>query len=155
MKLYYFILILSIFQLTACSGPEYPEFQELKNAKFKSVGFLHGASVTFNADAIFYNPNPIGAKVTEVDLDLYIDDKKVTHINQDVSAVMKANSNFTLPLSFDIDLKDLFKDGKSALGGLLKTQKIQYKMKGTLKVGVGSIEIAVPVEYEGEEEIKL
>lgn len=150
--------LLSLFfllQLTACTVTEHPEFREMKNVKFKSVSLLNGPSVTFNADAVFYNPNDVGAKVTEVDLDFYIDGTKVTDINQNVSAEMNAQSEFTLPLDFDVSLKDIYKDGKSAIGSIFKSRKIKYKMIGTLKVGLGSVEFSVPVDYEGEEKVKF
>ena len=145
----------TFLQLTACTVSENPEFRELKNVKFKSISFSNGPSATFNADAVFFNPNDVGANVTEVDLDFYIDGKKVTNINQNVSAEMNAKSEFVLPLNFEVSLKDIFKDGKSALGSVLKSRKIKYRVDGTLKVGLGSVEFAVPVDYEGEEAIKL
>jgi len=155
MKLTYFFLFGICLSLFACDGPEYPEFVEMKNVKFKSVGFLNGLSITCKADAVFKNPNPVGAKVTEVNLDVTIDGKKVTTIKQEVSAKMPANSEFILPLNFDVPLKKAFPDLKSTLGNLLKSKKLNYQLEGTLKVGLGKVEVAVPVDYEGEEEVKL
>ncbi|MGK0363380.1 MAG: LEA14-like dessication related protein [Saprospiraceae bacterium] len=154
MKFSSFLLLICLF-FSACSAPEYPEFREMKNVKFKSFSFSNGGSITLKADAIFFNPNPIGANVTEVDLDVYIDDKKVTNIRQDVRAEMNANSAFTLPLDFSVPLKEVYKDLKPSLGNLLKKRKIDYRMDGTLKVGLGSVEIAVPVDFAGEEELRF
>lgn len=148
-------LFLFALLFSACDSVDYPEFKEMKNVKFKSVSFNNGPSVTLKADAVFFNPNPIGANVTEVNLDVYIDDKKVTNIKQDVSAVMGSNSDFTLPLDFNVPLKEVFKDAKPAIGNIFKKRKIDYRMDGTLKVGVGSVEVAVPVEYAGEEEVRF
>ena len=127
----------------------------MRNVKFKSFSFSNGGSVTLKADAIFFNPNAIGANVTEVDLDMYIDDKKVTHIRQDVRAEMNANSEFTLPLDVSVPLKEVYKDLKPSLGNFLKNRKLGYRMDGTLKVGLGSVEIAVPVDFAGEEEVRF
>lgn len=149
------ILCLFALLFSACDSVDYPEFREMKNVKFKSVSFTGGPSVTLKADAIFFNPNPIGANVTEVDLDVYIDDKKVTHIRQDVRAEMKSNSEFTLPLDFNVPLKEVYKDLKPSLGNLLKKRTVNYRMDGTLKVGLGSVEVAVPVDYAGEEEVRM
>lgn len=154
MKLNTLLLLITI-GFFACSSPEYPEFREMKNVKFKSFSLNNGGSVTLNADAVFFNPNAIGANVTEVDLDMYIDDKKVTHIRQDVRAEMNANSEFTLPLDFSVPLKEVYKDLKPALGNVFKKRKVAYRMDGTLKVGLGSVEIAVPVDYAGEEEVRF
>lgn len=155
MKRRILFLLLTVFQLTACTVSEYPVFKEVKNVRFKSLSLLNGPAVTFRADAVFFNPNDVGANVTEVDLDFYIDGKKVTHINQNVTAEMKAQSEFVLPLDIGIALKDIYKDGKSALSSVLKSRTIQYRMNGTLKVGLGSVEFEVPVDHEGEEKVRF
>lgn len=154
MKFSSFLLLICLF-FSACSSPEYPEFREMKNVKFKSFSLNNGGSVTLKSDAIFFNPNAIGANVTEVDLDVYIDDKKVTNIRQDVRAEMNANSKFTLPLDFSVPLKDVYKDFKPSLGNLLKKRKIAYRIDGTLKVGLGSVEFSIPVDYAGEEDVRF
>ena len=150
----FLLLAAAVMLFEACSSPDYPEFQKMENVKFSSISFTGGVSVTLNGDAVFHNPNPIGAKVTEIDFDLFINDKKVTHIRQDVSENMKANSDFTLPLQFKIPLKEVFKDLKPTIGNIFKKQKINYHMLGTLKVGLGSVEVAVPIDYADEEELK-
>ncbi|MFK7935820.1 MAG: LEA type 2 family protein [Saprospiraceae bacterium] len=155
MKPIYFVLLLFAIQFTACNAPEYPEFVEMQNVKFKSVGFLNGLNVTCTADAVFNNPNAVGANVTEVNLDVSIDGKKVTTIKQEVSAKMPANSAFTLPLDFDIPLREVLKDVKPSLSNILKNRKLNYQIDGTLKVGLGAVEVAIPVDYAGEEEVKL
>ena len=140
--------------LVACAGPQSPEFERIENVKFKSLSFTNGLSVTLQGDAIFHNPNPIGAKVTEIDLDVYINDKKVTHIRQEVSSTMKANADFSLPLNFDIPLKEVTKDLKPTLGNIFKKMEVEYKLDGNIKVGLGNVELRVPVEHKGKEALK-
>ena len=147
--------IFSILILIACNGPTSPEFKKLENVQFKSTSFLNGLTVTLTSDAIFHNPNPIGAKVTEVDLDVFINGKQVTRVKQDLSVDMKAKSDFTLPLEFEIPLQEVYKDLKPTLGDLFKKKKIEYKLDGDIKVGLGNVELRVPVVYEDQEEIRL
>lgn len=147
----FFLFIL----ITACDGPQKPEFRKMENVKFKSVSFSGPLTITLKGDAVFNNPNPISANVTEVDLDVFVYDKKVTHITQNVSATMPANADFRLPLQFDLPLKDVFDDGKLAIGDIFKKKLLQYKLLGNIKVGLGSVEVRVPVEYADEEEVKL
>jgi hypothetical protein len=68
---------------------------------------------------------------------------------------MKGNSEFKLPLDFKVPLKEVFKDAKPTLGDIFKKKKIEYKLLGHLKVGLGNIEVSVPVEYEDQEEVRL
>jgi LEA14-like dessication related protein len=155
MKLINLLLLLFTLQLFSCSAPDYPEFRKMENVSLKSVSFKDGLSVSLNGEAVFFNPNLIGANVTEMDFDVFINGKKVTHINQDVSAEMKGNSEFKLPLDFKVPLKEVFKDAKPTLGDIFKKKKIEYKLLGHLKVGLGNIEVSVPVEYEDQEEVRL
>ena len=155
MKQINLLLFLFAFIITSCNAPEYPEFRKMENVSFKSLSFDDGISVTLNGDAVFFNPNLLGANVTELDCDVFINGKKVTHINQDISAEMKGNSEFKLPLDFKVPLKEVFKDVKPTLGNIFKKKKIEYRLVGSLKVGLGNIEMSIPVEYEDEEEVKL
>ena len=149
------ILIICLLFLVACNAPQKPEFQKMENVTFKSVSFSGPLTVTLSGDAVFNNPNAIGANVTEVDLDVFINDKKVTHVKQNVSAIMPANADFRLPLEFDVPLKDVFKDAKITLNDIFKKKILQYKLVGNIKVGLGSVEVKVPVDYADEEEVKL
>jgi LEA14-like dessication related protein len=127
----------------------------MEKVTFKSFSFKDGGSVTLEGQALFFNPNLLGANVTEMDFDVYINGKKVTHINQPVSAEMKGNSEFKLPLDFQVPLKEVYKDLKPTLGSIFKKKKIEYRLDGHLKVGLGNIEVSVPVQYEDEEEMKF
>jgi len=156
MKNYSFFLnMLALCMLASCAQPSSPEFKKMENVQFKSASFLNGPSVTLVGDAVFYNPNTLGAQVTEIDMDVIINGKKVTRVKQDVSANMQGQAEFILPLSFEIPLEEIFKDFKPTLGDIFKKRIIEYKLIGSIKVGLGNLELKVPVEYEDEEELKL
>ncbi len=155
-KVVFFSLMCIALILASCGGPATPEFKNMKDVKFKSFSLNGGSpSIVLKANAIFNNPNPFGADVSEVDLDVYINGVKVTHINQDLSAKMPASSDFTLPLSFDVPLQEVAKDFKPTMGDIFKKKKVEYKLEGTLKVGLAGANIKVPVEYEDVEELSL
>ncbi|MFK7970876.1 MAG: LEA type 2 family protein [Bacteroidia bacterium] len=141
--------------LAACDGPQKPEFRKMEKVNFKSVSFKGPLTVTLSGDAVFFNPNAIGADVTEVDLDVFVNEKKVTRVKQNVSASMSGNAEFRLPLEFDVPLKEVFGDAKLTLNDIFKKKLIEYKLVGNIKVGLGSVEFKVPVEYADEEEVKL
>jgi len=148
----HFLFLFSLLFVLSCSAPEEPTFQKLQNVKFDSFG-LSPLSITLNADAIFHNPNSLGAKITEMDFDVYINNKKSTHIRQDLQSTMPAKSDFALPIKYKIPLKEVFKGIK--LQEIMKMRSLKYKMDGHLKIGLGSVEVKVPVTYEGEEKIQL
>jgi len=137
----------------ACSKTEKPTFKKLENIKFNSFSIKKPYSVKLNADAIFNNPNSLGANISAMDFDVFINGIKSTHIKQDVSIKIKAQSDFTLPIIATVPLKDIFEDLK--ITNLLKSQKIDYRMTGYLTLNLAGLPIKVPFDYEGEERLKI
>jgi LEA14-like dessication related protein len=149
-------VFLFIFLLSGCSSPTYPEFKSLKDVRFTSIGLDQGeVNSRLKADAIFYNPNSIGATVTGMDFEVYIEDLLVTHLNQNLSVEIKGNSVFVLPIEFEVPLKSLFENGKPKLGVFLNKKSIPYRLKGSIEVKLGSLSIDIPVDYEDEEPLVL
>ncbi len=147
------MIFLFSFFLISCAAPSEPEFKKLENVKFGSLSVIKPYSVTLNADAIFHNPNVLGANITEMNFDVYINDQKTTKINQDISAKMSPNSDFSLPIKCKIPLKEVFKDFK--FKDILKEKVLRYKLDGYLKIGLGNVELKVPVTFEDEESFGL
>lgn len=136
----------------SCTSPSEPEFKELANVRFVSVSLSKPMSVILQADAIMHNPNALGAKVTEMDFDVYINDRLATHVKQDVEAAMPARSDFTLPFECSIPLKEVLGDLK--ISEILTLRTLRYKLDGHLKIGLGNVEIKLPLAYAGEEPIR-
>ncbi len=147
------LLIFFSFFFIGCSGPNRPEFKRIENVKFNSFSIIKPYSVTFNADAIYYNSNRVGADITELDIDVYVNDQKVTHITQDIRAKIPGQSEFTLPLNLKVPLEEVLKDFK--LKDILNQKMVKYEMKGFLKMGIGDAMVKVPFNYAGEESISL
>ena len=147
----FFLLTVSIL---SCSAPEEPYFKKLKNVSFDSVSILNPLNISMQADAILHNPNALGANITGMNLELFVNGIKASDIEQDISARMSAKSDFTLPLKFKISLKDVLKDFK--LSDLAKEKVLKYQLKGNLKVGVGTnLDVTLPINYEDQQELKL
>lgn len=137
----------------ACSEPQNPTFNNIKNVKFNSLSIKKPYSVTLNADAEFNNPNAIGAEISAMDFDVFINGIKTTHVTQDVSAKVSAQSDFTLPIICKIPLEDIFKELK--LTDVLKSPQIEYEMIGHITVNFAGVDIEVPFNYEGVERLRL
>lgn len=149
-----YILILFIgLTLGACSAPEKPIFKKIENISFNSLTLKKPYSVKLNADAVFNNPNALGAQIKAMDFDVYINGDKTTHIKQEVSAKMPAKSDFSLPIVCSVPLKDVFQELK--LKDLFNAKKITYRMTGHLTIDLGGVGIDVPFDHEGEEKMGL
>ncbi len=149
------ILYLFIFStvIWACEQPAKPVFKSLENVTFNSFSIQRPYSITFNADVIYHNPNSLGADITEMDFDVFVNEQKVTHITQSLRASMPARSDFTLPLELKIPLEEVFQD--LSFKDLLNSKTIDYEMVGHFKMGLGEAMIKVPFSYEGQERLGL
>jgi LEA14-like dessication related protein len=136
---------------TACSAPEKPVFKSLKNVKFNGFSIVKPYSVTLNADVIYFNPNSLSADITEMDFDVFINEKKATHITQELRAKMPAKSDFILPIKVTIPLQEIFEDVK--FKDILKSRTVIYELKGNFKMGIGNALIKVPFNYTGKESL--
>lgn len=148
------LFILATF-IISCSSPQNPEFKTLENVKFKSAALGSGLNFKMTADAVFHNPNAVGINISALDLDVFVNEKKVSDVKQNVAASIDGNSDFKLPLEFDIPLKEIFKDIKPALGEIFKKHEVDYQLKGTATVSVAGVDIDIPVDYKDKEELKL
>lgn len=151
---YFFLLSTALF-LFSCSTPEAPEFQRLENVRFKSASITNLMNFTLTANAVFNNPHPVGATITALDLEMFVNGEKVSDIKQNVSAPISGNSDFKLPLEIEVPLTKVLKDIKPTLGELFKKREISYQLKGTATVSVAGVEVNIPVDYEDKEELKL
>ena len=154
MKTPVLLLMFATLLMTACSGPQEPEFKALKNVKVSSINITEGLNIQLSGDAVFTNPNALGVDVSGMDVDVYVNGKKVSTIDQDLTARMTASSDFTLPLKFNIPVRSVIDDIKGGLiKDLFKKKKIDIKLDGIIKVKTGSVELNVPFDYEEVHEI--
>lgn len=98
------------------------------------------------ADAIFYNPNTSRMRLKRIEIDVLIDDTKTARVDQHLDALIKANSEFTVPLEVQLNLKEI---------GLLNTivnifggKKYEIRFVGNLKLKVNGFPVKVPVNYK-------
>lgn len=141
------LLILSmILVLSSCQKPEEePEFKYVHNVKVKKIT---GQEVLLNADAVFYNPNNMRMKLRGVDVDVFVEEKKVGEINQDIKTKIPAMDDFTVPFDATFNIKDV--GGLNTLMSVLGGKKLLVRYKGHIKVTVNNLPFRVPVDYEDE-----
>ncbi len=161
MKLRFFLFTLPFILLfAACSGPSSPEFKKMENIRFKSAKLEGNAGVQLTADALFHNPNMLGATLSSIDFDIFANNKKMTHIQQNISTSIPGNADFSLPLTFKIPLKKLIAELKGAKGwDILKNpfekKEIMIKADGHVKVALAGTDIKIPVTYEMPYTVKV
>lgn len=149
MKIVPFLSVLALlFCFHSCSIPKEPEFKKLQSIQVFSKG---KNLFSIKAEAIYHNPNRISTKLKELDIVVFVDDKEVSHIQQELGTVIPAEEEFAIPLAFDFDANEIFKkeDGflKQALRKLLK-EELEVHYKGSMVLTFGDTDIRVPVNYK-------
>jgi LEA14-like dessication related protein len=142
-------LFLVIF-LTACGPREPIVFRSVRNIKIETVA---NNEALLTAYANLYNPNNLRVRLKQIKVDVFVDGKKSAVVDQKLKAVIKAKSDFIVPLEMRISMKDLglLDTILSLIGG----RKYQIHFKGYLKLKVRGIPVRVPIDYSDEVRLRL
>jgi LEA14-like dessication related protein len=139
-------LYFSFFCLFSCQTPEKPTLKDVRNIRVLSIS---NDLVTIQADAIIENPNIVALSITDVAIEVEINDVPASEVAQVEDTEIPANSERSVPLKVSFPPSKMMKS--TGLGGLLnmalsKSVKVNYK--GSLKVSVMGISFDVPIDEE-------
>jgi LEA14-like dessication related protein len=151
MKMNYsrFIWFLVVTYLVVSCIPKEPVVFKSVNNLTVDLG-INGEPV-LKGDAIFYNPNKVQTKLKEINVEVLVDGKKAATVDQNMDLLVKAKSDFTVPIEAKLDLK---KFGLlDAVIGFFGGKTYNIEMMGFLRVNVHGVTVKVPVKYN--EEVKL
>jgi LEA14-like dessication related protein len=144
----YLLYILVALSLFACSKPQGFDYRDIRNFKVEKLGFEKS---TISMDLVYYNPNNFGVQLRKVDCDVYIDEKYLGKYQLDTLMSIPRKAEFVLPSRMEVDMKNIFKNTFSVIFG----KEVLVKVKGTTRVGKGSIFLNVPVNYEGRHKFEV
>ena len=120
----------------------------LRSVNINQIEPRDNGDALLKADAIFYNPNTSRMRLKEVDIDIFVDGKKAGKVDQKFSSLIKAKSEFAVPLEVQLNLKEigLLDTILSFLGG--KEHDIQFT--GFIKMKVNGFPVKAPINYKEE-----
>ena len=138
-------------------GVQNIEFVKLEEIKFKKVIPFPKLSLVSSANIILKNPNLIGAEVTGVDFDVYVEDKHTTRVNHATNFPVAGNEEFNVPLEFEIPLgkAGFFKDVKDILTGAWKNQTLTIRTVGSINIRFPSLKIDFNLPFDESMEYLL
>lgn len=118
----------------------------LRAINIKEVDPGKDGNPILKADAVFFNPNSSRMRVKRIDIDVFVDGKKAARVDQRLHTLIKANSEFTVPLEVQLNLKEvgLLDTILSLFGG----KKYDIQFVGSMKVTVNGFPVKVPVNYK-------
>ena len=140
------LIAILVVAAVACKRPEEaPEFRRVGDIR---VNKIDGTKATLNGNAYFYNPNDVNMTLRKINVDVFLEGKKIGTINESVKTKIPALAEFKVPVdaSFDVTEVGVLKSILSVLGG--KKMKAHYE--GNIKLTVYGIPVKVPIDYEDE-----
>jgi LEA14-like dessication related protein len=143
-----FAFLLLSTLLTGC-GPK----EKIELRKIKDVVVDGTTEPMLKAQAIFYNPNNMRMKLRRINVDVYVNEKKVANINQELKMLIPAKGEFTIPLEVKLAMKEL--GLMDTILGFLGGRKFNVEYKGSIRLNYHGIPIRVPVKYKDEIRIRF
>ena len=134
--------------LSSCSTPKQLEYREFKNFTIDKPGF---ASTALKMDLLYFNPNNFGLELNHTDLDIFINNTYLGKATQVIQVQIPRNAEFTIPITMDVDMKNLLKNGFVSM----LNSEVTIKVTGTIRVGKLNVFKSFPVNYEGKQQLTL
>lgn len=134
--------------LLSCSSPKALEYKTYHNFAIQKLGFTN---TTISLDLEYYNPNNFGMRLKNTDLDIYINGNLLGHSFTDSLITIPRRNTFLVPVKFDVDMKNAFKNAWNTLIG----KEVLIRLSGKVKVGKGNVFLSFPIEYESKQTFSM
>jgi LEA14-like dessication related protein len=128
---------------TSCRKPKDLVYKDFKNLNVDKLSF---SNATLKVDLIYFNPNNFGVELARTDLEVYLDSTFVGKSTQEFQIKVPKKADFTIPLVVNLDVKNLLKNGITALQSLMN-KDVNVRFKGLIKVGKLGVYKSFPVDY--------
>ncbi len=136
------------FMFVSCTSPKALEYKTYHNFSIQKLGFNKS---TISLDLEYYNPNSFGLQLKNTDLDIFINGERFGHSSSDTLINIPRRNTFVLPIKFDVDMQNIFKNAMNTLLG----KEVAVKLTGKLKIGKGNVFMSLPLNYESKETFSL
>ena len=144
-KLNSVLCVIWLIVASSCSAVyEEPTFERLENFE---ISYGDQDDVIIKVDAICFNPNKIGAVVSDVDVAVEINSIQLGNFERRTEFAVPKNDHFKVPMTFNFPIKQLYKNG--GLGKLLSIitkQSFELNYKGYVTVKVAGIQFNVNLD---------
>ena len=148
MTKYKLLSLFLIVLVSSCSSPKELEYQSFHNFTVQKLGFNNS---TVSLDIEYYNPNNFGMQLRNSDLDIFVDGSLLGHSTFDTLIRIPRRDTFTLPVKFDVNMQNIYKNAWSTLTG----REVTVKLTGKIRVGKANVFMSFPVNYETKETFSL
>lgn len=148
MKKYCWIYIVVFTAFLSCSSPKALEYKTYHNFSVDKFGFNNS---TISLDLQYYNPNNFGMQLKNTDLDIFINGILLGHSSLDTLIRIPRRDTFSIPVKFDVDMQNAFKNAWNTLMG----KEVLVRLSGKVRVGKANVFMSLPVEYETKQTFSM
>ena len=145
------IIILSIVfasYFLSCRTLKMPEYKYYDNLTIEKLGFKKSS---LSVDLHYFNPNNLSVILDKTELDIYINDNLLGHSSQKFQLLLGKKSGFTIPLKFELEMKNILKNSVATL----INKEVSIKIKGKIRIGKGNFFTNFPVDYTSKQSFDL
>jgi LEA14-like dessication related protein len=143
---YAYCIALLVLTFSACRRPKELEYRNVQNFQLKQAGVKE---TKISADIFLYNPNRFSLKLKRADVAVFLNDRLVGNVSLDSLFMIPRNDSFLLPVTLSLDMTNVLPDALQ----LLFNSQVAIKIKGSIKAGKHGLYVAVPVNYEGKQDV--
>ena len=143
------LLLPAIFSFfLSCRSPKDLEYKDYRNFSIETLGFSNSH---IRLELEYFNPNNFGLQLKRSDVDVFINDNLLGHSSSDTLIQIPKRNSFILPIKFDVDMQNIFKNAWNSMAG----HEVTVKVVGNVKVGKANVFMSMPVNYEGKQTFSL
>ncbi len=136
------VLLFALLGVASCAPLRPIEFRSVTNFKVKNLTSSPEITVNLN----LYNPNSVGGKVKEFNLDLFLSESQLASV-QLKNVRVAAMSEFALPLSTLTSYSQIVKFLPSGINSFLDGKDIPLSFKGTVTLKKFLFKKTFPLEF--------
>jgi len=124
------------------------EYKDYQHFSVQKLGF---SSSRVTMDLLYFNPNNFGLQLSRSELDIFIDNTFLGHSTSDTLIQIPRHSDFVIPIRFDADMKNVFKNAWNTLFD----KEVLVSVTGHVKVVKANVFMSMPVNYEGKQKFSF
>jgi hypothetical protein len=142
-KFPFLIAVCTVFNVWALPNQD-PYFVKMKNLKFDSFSFKE---IKLSSEAVFYNTYKAKAKLTEVFVDVYIENKLVGNVTQIKEVDIPKLSAFDIPINLSANTSKTLGTAFWQSGRLVFGKEVEVKFSGYIKIkALNFVPLKIPIE---------
>ena len=142
------LLPLIFSSLLSCRAPKDLEYKDYRNFSIEALGFTNSH---IRLELEYFNPNNFGLQLKRSDVDVFINNTLLGHSSSDTLIQIPRRNSFILPIKFDVDMQNIFKNAWNSMPG----HEVTVKVVGNVKVGKANVFMSMPVNYEGKQTFSI